>query len=463
MAELKKKVAMSNTTCRAWLRCSVLLLCGLLAGGATAASAPPGVAAASGASHAVRRPASSSRNPACARKPKPARSRQRPRVAPPPQPAIPALSRDPYAGAIVIEAVTGQVLFEDNADAIGYPASVIKLMDLLLVQEAIQRGALALEDAVPVRADAARMGGSQVYLKEGEVFTVDEMLFALIVQSANDAAVALAQHVAGTKVAFVEQMNRRAAELGMKATRFHSVHGLPPGRGQEFDVSTARDLALLARAVVQQPLTFRYTATREHPFRNGSFIVRTHNHLLGSLAGCDGLKTGYILAGGYSIAATAQRDGVRLVAVVLGSKERKVRDLKTRELLNLGFQKAKELGLPPAASLQGTAASPAAGSGSRVAPAAGAAAGDPAPATGAATAGGTKGTGTGTGSAGDPALGMGAADAPAPGTEGMPAGPTGPSLPSLSSPAAWGVGGLVLGLLLGYFFFGRSAKRRLLQ
>jgi len=250
------------------------------------------------------------------------------------------LSKDPYAGAIVIDAVSGKVLFEDNADTKGYPASITKLMDLLIFLEAVESKHLALEDQVTVTAESSKIGGSQVYLKEYEVFPVDELLYALIVQSANDAASALAIHYAGSKEAFVDLMNKRAGEIGMKDTVFHSVHGLPPGKDQLPDVSTPRDIATLCRELVKRPEALKYTSTMERPFRADSaqpFIMRTHNHLLGSIEGCDGMKTGYFTTAGFSIAATAQKKGQRAIAVVFGSADRKVRDAKAREILSKGL------------------------------------------------------------------------------------------------------------------------------
>jgi len=167
------------------------------------------------------------------------------------------VAKNPYLGAIVVNAADGKAIFEDGADAKGYPASVLKLMDLLIILEKIQQGALKLDDPVTVTAEASKIGGSQVYLAEKETFTVDEMLYALMVQSANDAATALAIHVAGTKDAFVELMNQKAKELGMTGTTFQSVHGLPPGPGQLPDVTTARDLAILCRELLKYPDTLR--------------------------------------------------------------------------------------------------------------------------------------------------------------------------------------------------------------
>lgn len=250
---------------------------------------------------------------------------------------LPERKADPYIGAIVMDAATGDVLFEDQPDATGYPASIVKLMDLLIILETIESGVLSMADQVMVTAEAATMGGSQVYLKEKEVFTVDELLYALMVQSANDAAVALAVRVAGTKDGFADLMNERAAQIGMTATRFHSPHGLPPGPGQEPDVSTPRDLALLCRELVKHPVALRYTATRERGFRQDTFIMRNHNPLLGQVDGCDGLKTGYFSKAGFSMAATAERKGDRVIAVVLGSKDRKTRNARAAELLSKGF------------------------------------------------------------------------------------------------------------------------------
>ncbi|MBU1694768.1 MAG: D-alanyl-D-alanine carboxypeptidase [Verrucomicrobia bacterium] len=265
---------------------------------------------------------------------------------------IPLLSTDPYQGAIVVGA-DGEVLFEDKADAPGYPASMVKLMNLLLILEGVDRGTLNLQDPVVVTAEAAGMGGSQVFLKEGEVFSIEELLYAMMIQSANDAAVALALKVAGTKDGFVERMNRRAAELGMRKTLFHSVHGLPPARGQEPDVSTPRDMARLCLALLKRPDVLAYTSVTKRPFRAESpkpFIMENHNRLLGAFEGCDGLKTGYIKAGGYSVAATAVRNGHRVVAVVMGSLNRETRDAKARELLTLGLNQLAAR--PPPAVLE---------------------------------------------------------------------------------------------------------------
>ena len=253
---------------------------------------------------------------------------------------LPTRSANPYAGAIVVDAANGDVLFEDKPDAQGYPASCIKLMDLLVILEKVEQGSLKLDENVTVTAESSTMGGSQVYLKEGEVFTIDELLYALMVQSGNDAAVALAIHVAGTKDGFTELMNEKAAALGMSNTVFHSVHGLPPGAGQEPDVSTPRDMTLLCRELLKHKDALRYTSTKERPFRPDAkepFIMRNHNPLLASFEGCDGFKTGYFTKAGYSMAVTAMRKDNRVIAVILGSADRKGRNAKAAELLAKGF------------------------------------------------------------------------------------------------------------------------------
>lgn len=252
------------------------------------------------------------------------------------------ISRDPYLGAIVIEASTGRVLLEDRADAKGYPASVQKLMDLLIILEKLQQGQLSLTNQVPVSAKAAKTGGSQVWLAEKESFSVEDMLYALMVQSANDAAVALAEKVSGSTDAFVELMNAKARELGMNNTIFHSVHGLPPGRGQEHDVTTARDFSILCRdLVLKHPEALKYTSTRERVFRpdagKKTVVMRTHNHLLARIDGCDGLKTGYFAQAGFSIAVTASHNGHRIIVMVLDSPDLKTRDAHAAALVAKGF------------------------------------------------------------------------------------------------------------------------------
>ncbi len=251
------------------------------------------------------------------------------------------IARNPYIGAIVMDAVTGQVLIDDQSGAKAYPASVLKLMDLLIILEKIEAGQLSYTNMVGVSAKAAKTGGSQVWLAENETFTLDDMLYALMIQSANDSAVALAEKVAGSTEGMVALMNQKAQSLGMTSTLFQSVHGLPPSAGQQQDVTTPRDFAILCRELLKHRDALRYTSTRERPFRTNvpdkTVIMQTHNHLLGQVDGCDGLKTGFTATAGYSIAATAARNGQRVICVVMGSQDRKTRDAKATELINKGF------------------------------------------------------------------------------------------------------------------------------
>ena len=234
------------------------------------------------------------------------------------------ISRNPYRGAIAVDAETGRILFSDHPDEPCIPASMVKMMDLLLVQEMIERGEARTNDMVGVSVRAYNTGGSQVYLDPKESFPLEDMLYALMIQSANDAAVAIAEHVAGSCEAMVERMNARAAELGMRDTRFRSVHGLPPDAGGLHDVSTPRDMAILARELCRHPDVFRYTGADYRVFRPAPrlFEMRTHNPVLqpGSrIAGADGLKTGYTKTAGYSLAVSVLRGGRRVLVVTMGT------------------------------------------------------------------------------------------------------------------------------------------------
>lgn len=251
----------------------------------------------------------------------------------------------PYLGAITIDAATGKVLFEDYADVQGYPASVQKVMTLMVILDRVNQKAIKLDEKIPIPVEASRIGGSQVYLDPRESFTIDDLLYALMVQSANDAAVALASFVGGSTDAFVDLMNKKAKAIGMKNTTFHSVHGLPPSEGQAPDLTTARDLAILARELIlKYPQALKYTSTIRRDFRDGKFIMLNHDHLLTSFPGCDGLKTGYFKQAGYSIISTAVRNKSRVITVILGADKGSnprhpniFRDQKAAELMTKGF------------------------------------------------------------------------------------------------------------------------------
>lgn len=233
--------------------------------------------------------------------------------------------RSPWRGAIAVDADTGRILFEDSADTPCLPASMTKLMLLLVVQERIEAGTVRTNDLVAVSTRAFKTGGSQVYLDPRETFPVEDMLYAIMVQSANDAAVALAEHVAGSCEAMVSLMNARAAELGMRDTVFATVHGLPAsGEGEFNDVSTPRDMAILSREICKHPGAMKYAGESYRVFRPEPrlFEMRTHNPALQpgtAIPGADGLKTGYTRRAGYSLAVSAVRNGRRVVAVSMGT------------------------------------------------------------------------------------------------------------------------------------------------
>ena len=255
----------------------------------------------------------------------------------------PKLTGDPYRGAIVINARTGKILYENRSTTYCYPASITKLMTLLIVLDQIDAGKIHLDDKVKITNEIAKIGGSQIWLdpRESEHFTVDDLLYALMVHSANDAAYALALHVAGSRDSFVDMMNQKARELGMNATTYHSPHGLPPTDGSQPDISTPYDIAILCLAVLRHPETLRYTSTELKYIRGGETMLATRNALakrVDGYPGCDGLKTGYHGMGGWSLAATAERNGNRVVAVLLGSPDKKTRNATGRKLLDKGFQ-----------------------------------------------------------------------------------------------------------------------------
>ncbi|MCW5892914.1 MAG: D-alanyl-D-alanine carboxypeptidase [bacterium] len=240
-----------------------------------------------------------------------------------PKAAAASAARNEPVAYLVVDADTGAVLAEKDADKSWPPASMTKMMPVLLALERVRAGQASLGDPVSVSARSEATGGSQVYLARGEQFTLGQMLEAVMVASANDATVAVAEHLAGSNEAMVEQMNARARALGLTGTRFASVHGLPPERGQEPDMMTARDLATLGRELMKFPEAMRWAATDQTTFRNGTFEMRNTNHLVRTYDGITGLKTGYIAASGFSVTASAKRGDLGIVAVVLGAPTKK--------------------------------------------------------------------------------------------------------------------------------------------
>ena len=236
--------------------------------------------------------------------------------------------------ALLMEKETGTVLFAKNEHEKLEPASVTKIMTLLLTMEAIDGGTLRYEDTVTASPHACSMGGSQIWLKEGERLTVDEMLKAVCVVSANDCAVALAEHLAGSEEAFVERMNRRAAELGMNDTTFKNACGLPA----EGHVTSAYDIALMSRELMlHHPDIRTYTTVWMDTLRDGASSLVNTNKLVRFYDGTTGLKTGSTSAAGYCISATAERDGMELIAVIMKAPDKDTRTKDAKALLNYGF------------------------------------------------------------------------------------------------------------------------------
>ena len=235
---------------------------------------------------------------------------------------------------LLMEKTTGEILYAKNEHQKLEPASVTKVMTLLLTMEAIDRGAIAYDDVVTVSAYAASMGGSNVYLAEGEKITVEDLLKAVCVASGNDASVALAEHVSGVTELFVAEMNNRARELGMKDTHFVNCHGLPA----EGHMSSAADIAIMSRELIlHHPDLRRFTTIWMDSLRGGAFELANTNKLIRFYDGATGLKTGSTSSAGYCISATAQRDGMELIAVVLkgSTSQQRFEDAKT--MLNYGF------------------------------------------------------------------------------------------------------------------------------
>ncbi len=242
-----------------------------------------------------------------------------------------------YAEACVIEPATGTVIFEANDHKPWPTASLAKMMLMLIVAEKIHDGSLKLTDQVTTSRKAAEIGGSQVYLKEGETFSLDDMMKAIVVHSANDASEAVAEYIGGSSDAFVVMMNQQVSALGMKDSHYYSVHGLPPAQGQQADVASAYDQAILARELIKYPDVLRWSSIDTAPFRGGSFVLRNTNHLVRTYQGCDGLKTGFYDQAGFNVVATAHRSDLRLIAVVLGTPHKLTNFKVASELLSQGF------------------------------------------------------------------------------------------------------------------------------
>lgn len=249
------------------------------------------------------------------------------------------LPKELYNSAVVLEASTQRVLFADRAHEQVIPASTIKIMVSLLTMEAVNQGRVSLEDEVVTSRWASKIGGHQVYLREGETFLLKDLLKAVVIGSANDAVVAVGEHVAGSQEEIVRLMNQRAQELGMNNTTFANPHGLPPSAGQQDNYSTAYDMALLGVEVLKHPKILELSSTELDSFRDGTFqLLNTNRRLLRRVRGLDGLKTGYHRKAGFSVIASAKRQDLRLIAAVMGARSSGVRNRVTARLLEWGFR-----------------------------------------------------------------------------------------------------------------------------
>ena len=316
--------------------CLVLLLAAL--------PAVPVFAAPAGQRNAAKKSVPAKKKPAPKKKtptpapPKPPEEPEKPSV-----PQKPSLAREPWLGAIVVDAADGRVLIEDHADAKGYPASVLKLMLLLTAMEQVKEGRLTLADTVTVNPTAVSSEGADLRLQAGETFTVEDLLYACMMHSANDAAMALAEKLGGGTIAgYLQIINARAKSLGMTSSEFHTPSGLSSNDlDAPADITTPRDLALLCREVLRHPEALRFTSARTRVFRPdggaNKIPMETHNYILGMVRGCDGLKTGYLRMAGYCIAGTAMRKDRRVIAVILGATSEKSRNKLAAGLLEKGL------------------------------------------------------------------------------------------------------------------------------
>ena len=257
---------------------------------------------------------------------------------------VPIYGTDPVAelpfdvdalSAVLMDAETGEILYAKNPDEALPPASVTKIMTLLLVMEAIDSGQIMMSDMVSVSENAASMGGSQVYLEPGEQMSVEDLLKSTVVSSANDAAVALGEYVSGSEEAFVRRMNERAAELGMEHTKFENATGLDDDTTAH--LTSAEDIAIMSRALLSHEKILEYTSIWMDTIRNGAFGLSNTNRLIRFYSGATGLKTGSTSKAKFCISATAMRDGLHLIAVIMGSPTRDVRNAMATRLLDWGF------------------------------------------------------------------------------------------------------------------------------
>ena len=240
--------------------------------------------------------------------------------------------------AVLMDTETGTVIYESNAHEPLAPASVTKVMTMLLVMEAIDSGRIRWDDTVTASEAAAAKGGSQIYLKVGETMTVSDMVKSIAVSSANDCACAMAEHLAGSEAGFVEQMNQRAEELGMKDTHFVNCTGLDDAPEAAQHKTSAHDIALMSRELLKNhPDIKKFTTIWMDTVRDGTFGLANTNKMVRFYNGCTGLKTGFTSGAGYCLSASAERDGMELIAVVMGSTTSQERFAACKSMLDYGF------------------------------------------------------------------------------------------------------------------------------
>ena len=255
--------------------------------------------------------------------------------------ALPAQAADldlKGKSALLMDVATGSILYESNAHEPLSPASVTKVMTMLLIMEAIDSGKISWDDMVTASETAAAKGGSQIYLKVGETMNVSDMIKSIAVSSANDCACAMAEHLAGSESAFVEMMNARAQELGMNDTHFVNCTGLDDGADAEQHRTSAHDIAVMSRELLKNhPDIKKFTTIWMDSVRNGTFGLSNTNKLIRFYSGATGLKTGFTSGAGYCLSASAQREGMELIAVVMGCESSADRFSACKSMLDYGF------------------------------------------------------------------------------------------------------------------------------
>lgn len=252
----------------------------------------------------------------------------------------------PYKAAMLLDAKTGRVLRAYRPRRRIYPASVVKMMTTLVTLEQLKRKKVKLQEVVRISRSAQRVGGQQVYLRKGERFRLEDLMKAVMITSANDAAYAVAEHVGGNASRFVRMMNQKARRLGMTDTRFVNPNGLPPRRRRPANIMSARDASILARQLLKYPRVLSWTSRRTAPFRGRKYGLVNTNRLLRTYRGVDGLKTGYYRRAGFNLVATAKRNNVRLISIVFGSRSSGRRFQESKKLLSWGFARYTSALLP---------------------------------------------------------------------------------------------------------------------